>query len=107
MAIGAKGKDILAQLMIEAILISFSGGIIGVLIGIGVSGVVKLVISWPISIEPYSVILSFLVCTLIAVFFGWYPAKKASQMDPIEALRYEYFYFFVSTTLSGATTKKK
>jgi len=89
MAIGAKGKDILAQFMIEAILISFTGGIIGVLIGMGVSGLVKLVISWPISIEPYSVILSFLVCTLIGVFFGWYPAKKASQMDPIEALRYE------------------
>jgi putative ABC transport system permease protein len=89
MAIGAKGKDILAQFMIEAILISFTGGIIGVIIGIGVSALVKLAISWPISIEPFSVILSFLVCTLIGVFFGWYPAKKASQMDPIEALRYE------------------
>jgi putative ABC transport system permease protein len=89
MAIGAKGRDILAQFMIEAILISFTGGIIGVIIGIGISGLVKLAISWPISIEPYSVILSFLVCTLIGVFFGWYPAKKASQMDPIEALRYE------------------
>jgi len=89
MAIGAKGKDILSQFMIEAILISFTGGIIGMLIGIGVSFLVKLVISWPISIEPYSVILSFVVCTMIGVFFGWYPAKKASQMDPIEALRYE------------------
>jgi len=89
MAIGAKGKDILSQFMIEAILISFTGGIIGMLIGIGVSFLVKLAISWPISIEPYSVILSFVVCTMIGVFFGWYPAKKASQMDPIEALRYE------------------
>ena len=89
MAIGAKGKDILAQFMIEAILISFTGGIIGVIIGIGISGLVKLAISWPISIQPYSVILSFVVCTMIGVFFGWYPAKKASQMDPIEALRYE------------------
>jgi putative ABC transport system permease protein len=50
---------------------------------------VKAAISWPISIQPYSVILSFVVCTMIGVFFGWYPAKKASQMDPIEALRYE------------------
>ena len=89
MAIGAKGKDILSQFMIEAILISFTGGIIGVLIGIGASFLVKAAISWPISIQPYSVILSFVVCTMIGVFFGWYPAKKASQMDPIEALRYE------------------
>jgi len=89
MAIGAKGKDILAQFMIEAIIISFTGGIIGVLIGMGASFLVKMVISWPISIQPYSVILSFMVCTMIGVFFGWYPAKKASQMDPIEALRYE------------------
>ena len=89
MAIGAKGKDILSQFMIEAILISFTGGIIGVLIGMGASFLVKAAISWPISIQPYSVILSFVVCTMIGVFFGWYPAKKASQMDPIEALRYE------------------
>lgn len=89
MAIGAKGRDILAQFMIEAIIISFTGGIIGVLFGMGASFLVKLAISWPISIQPYSVILSFVVCTVIGVFFGWYPAKKASQMDPIEALRYE------------------
>jgi len=89
MAIGAKGKDILSQFMIEAIIISFTGGIIGVLIGMGASFLVKLAISWPISIQPFSVILSFVVCTMIGVFFGWYPAKKASQMDPIEALRYE------------------
>lgn len=89
MAIGAKGRDILAQFMIEAIIISFTGGIIGVLLGMGASFLVKLAISWPISIQPYSVILSFAVCTVIGVFFGWYPAKKASQMDPIEALRYE------------------
>jgi len=89
MAIGAKGKDILAQFMIEAIIISFTGGIIGIIIGMGASLLVKMAISWPISIQPYSVILSFVVCTIIGVFFGWYPAKKASQMDPIEALRYE------------------
>jgi len=89
MAIGAKGKDILAQFMIEAIIISFTGGIIGIIIGMGASFLVKMAISWPISIQPYSVILSFVVCTIIGVFFGWYPAKKASQMDPIEALRYE------------------
>lgn len=89
MAIGAKGKDILSQFLIEAILISFTGGIIGILIGVGASFLIKFIISWPISIQPYSVFLSFLVCTITGVFFGWYPAKKASQLDPIEALRYE------------------
>jgi len=89
MSIGAKGKDILSQFLIEAIIISFTGGIIGILIGVGASFLIKLIISWPISIQPYSVFLSFLVCTITGVFFGWYPAKKASQLDPIDALRYE------------------
>jgi len=89
MSIGAKGKDILTQFLIEAALISFTGGIIGILLGIGASFVVKFIFSWPVSIQTYSVFLSFLVCTLIGVFFGWYPAKNASELDPIEALRYE------------------
>ena len=89
MSIGAKGKDILSQFLIEAIIISFTGGIIGILIGVGASFLIKFIISWPISIQPYSVFLSFLVCTITGVFFGWYPAKKASQLDPIDALRYE------------------
>jgi len=89
MSIGAKGHDILSQFLIEAILISFTGGIIGILIGVGASFLIKLGIHWPISIQPNSVLLSFLVCTITGVFFGWYPAKKASQLDPIEALRYE------------------
>jgi putative ABC transport system permease protein len=89
MSIGAKGRDILAQFLIEAVIISVTGGIIGILIGIGISLLVKIGISWPISIQPYSVILSFLVCTLTGIFFGWYPAKSASELDPIEALRYE------------------
>ncbi|HJV77155.1 MAG TPA: ABC transporter permease [Paludibacter sp.] len=89
MSIGAKGKDILAQFLIEAILISFTGGIIGIILGIGASFVVKFIFLWPISIQTYSVFLSFLVCTITGVFFGWYPAKNASELDPIEALRYE------------------
>jgi putative ABC transport system permease protein len=60
-----------------------------VLLGVGASLAVKLLVSWPISIQAYSVILSFLVCTVTGVFFGWYPAKNASELDPIEALRYE------------------
>lgn len=89
MSIGAKGKDILAQFLIEAILISVTGGIIGILLGVGASIVVNVALAWPISILPYSVFLSFLVCTVTGVFFGWYPAKTASELDPIEALRYE------------------
>ena len=89
MSIGAKGKDILSQFLIEAIIISFTGGIIGIIIGVGASFLIKFIISWPISIQPYSVFLSFLVCTVTGIFFGWYPAKKASQLDPIDALRYE------------------
>ncbi|MBP1637366.1 MAG: hypothetical protein H6Q18_155 [Bacteroidetes bacterium] len=89
MSIGAKSRDILTQFLIEAVIISVTGGIIGITLGVGVSFLVKLIISWPISIQAYSVVLSFLVCTITGVFFGWYPAKSASELDPIEALRYE------------------
>lgn len=89
MSIGAKGRDILAQFLIEAILISVTGGIIGVLMGIGASYGVKMVLGWPVYVQVYSVILSFIVCTVTGVFFGWYPARKASDLDPIEAIRYE------------------
>jgi putative ABC transport system permease protein len=75
--------------LIEAILISVTGGIIGVIIGIGASYGVKLLAHWPILIQPWSVVLSFAVCTITGVFFGWYPAKKAAALDPIEAIRYE------------------
>ena len=83
------GVDILAQFLIEAILISITGGLIGVLIGCGASFIVKNVAHWPIYIQPWSVFLSFAVCTVTGVFFGWYPAKKAADLDPIEAIRYE------------------
>lgn len=89
MSIGAKGIDILMQFLIEAILLSVTGGLIGVAIGIGSSYLVKNILLWPIDIEVYTIALSFLVCTATGIFFGWYPAKKASDLDPIEALRYE------------------
>lgn len=89
MSVGARGIDILSQFLIEAILISVTGGIIGVLIGVGASYVLKFLLHWPIYIQMYSVVLSFLVCTLTGVVFGWYPAKRASELDPIEAIRYE------------------
>lgn len=89
MSIGARGMDILAQFLIEATLLSVMGGIIGVIAGVGASFVVKALLAYPIYIKPWSIILSFAVCTFIGIFFGWYPARKASNLDPIEALRYE------------------
>ena len=89
MSVGARGIDILNQFLIEAILLSVSGGLIGVMLGIGASYAVKMLAHWPISIEPWTIIMSFAVCTFSGVFFGWYPAKKAAQLNPIEAIRYE------------------
>ena len=89
MSVGARGIDILSQFLIEAVLISITGGLIGVLLGCGLSFLVRMVAGWPVFIQPWSVLLSFAVCTFTGVFFGWYPAKKAAQLDPIEAIRYE------------------
>lgn len=89
MSIGAKGRDILAQFLIEATLISITGGLLGVILGLAASYIVKAVLSYPILIQPWSIVVSFLVCTIIGIFFGWYPARKASNLDPIEAIRYE------------------
>ncbi|MBP5277504.1 MAG: FtsX-like permease family protein, partial [Prevotella sp.] len=89
MSVGARGIDILNQFLIEAILLSVTGGIIGVLLGVGASYAIKAVAHWPIYIQLWSIIMSFAVCTLTGIFFGWYPAKKAAQLDPIEAIRYE------------------
>ena len=89
MSVGARGIDILSQFLIESILISITGGLIGVILGCGASIIIKTVAHWPVYIQPWSVLLSFAVCTFTGVFFGWYPAKKAADLDPIEALRYE------------------
>lgn len=89
MSVGARGIDILNQFLIEAILLSVTGGIIGVLIGISASYAIKMLAHWPIAIQAWTIVMSFAVCTFTGVFFGWYPAKKAAQLDPIEALRYE------------------
>ena len=89
MSVGARGIDILNQFLIEAILLSVTGGLIGVLFGVGASYAVNIIAHWPIYIQPWSIIMSFAVCTFTGVFFGWYPAKKAAQLDPIEAIRYE------------------
>lgn len=89
MSVGAREKDILMQFLIESILISITGGLIGVIFGFFSSYGVKFFAGWPVFIEPWSVALSFVVCSAIGIFFGWYPARKAAGLDPIEALRYE------------------
>lgn len=89
LSIGARGIDILSQFLIESVIISVSGGAIGIVTGVIASWLVNAIAHWPVSIQMYSVALSFAVCTVTGVFFGWYPAKKAAGLDPIEALRYE------------------
>jgi len=89
LAIGGKGRDILRQFLLEAILLSVIGGIIGVGLGIFTSHMVKNTLGWPILITMNSVLISFLFCSVIGVFFGWYPARKAASLDPIDALRHE------------------
>jgi putative ABC transport system permease protein len=89
MSIGARGLDILMQFLVEAILISITGGIIGVALGLTASRLVTLFLSWPTLVSQSSIVLSFAVCAVTGVFFGYYPAQKASRLDPIEALRYE------------------
>ena len=89
MSVGARGIDILNQFLIESVLLSVTGGLIGVLVGVGVALGISVFAHWPIQIQPWSVLLSFAVCSATGIFFGWYPAKKAASLDPIEALRYE------------------
>jgi len=89
MSIGARGKDILMQFLMEAVLISITGGIIGVLVGFLSTQIVNMTLHWPTIISQSSVVLSFFVCAVTGIFFGYYPAQKASRLDPIEALRYE------------------
>ncbi len=89
MAIGAKGLDIMLQFLAESMLISITGGLIGIVMGVVTSKIIGSTMSWPIVVLPDSEALSFIVCTAIGIFFGWYPAKKASNLDPIDALRYE------------------
>ena len=89
MSVGARGIDILNQFLIESVMLSVTGGLIGVIVGIGAAVSINVFAHWPIQIQPWSVLLSFAVCSATGIFFGWYPAKKAASLDPIEALRYE------------------
>lgn len=89
MAVGGQGSDILLQFLIEAMLISITGGLIGVSLGLGATLFIENVLHWPTSVTSSSIVISFVVCAITGIFFGWYPAKKASTLDPITALRYE------------------
>jgi putative ABC transport system permease protein len=89
MAIGAKGRHVLAQFLFEAVTLAAAGGVVGVLVGVCASMAVARFLQWPIVVSPESIMLAFGVAGFVGVFFGFYPARKASRLDPIEALRYE------------------
>ena len=89
MAIGARGRDILLQFLFESVMISLLGGLVGILLGSGSTAFIRWILNWPMSITLSSVLVSFGVCFVTGVFFGWYPARKASRLEPIEALRFE------------------
>ncbi len=89
LAIGAHGRDVLLQFLIEAILLSLLGGILGILTGVGASEFISTYFGFPTVVAPWSIGLAVAVSTVIGIFFGFYPARKAAQLDPIEALRYE------------------
>jgi putative ABC transport system permease protein len=89
MAVGAHARDILLQFLIEAITLSSLGGLLGVAIGVGTAKLLAWKAGWPVFISPESVIVAFVFSAAVGIFFGFYPARKASRLDPIEALRYE------------------
>jgi putative ABC transport system permease protein len=89
MSVGARGIDILMQFLTEAVMISITGGIMGAILGIAASFIVASTLHWPTLLSETSIVISFMVCAATGIFFGYYPAQKASRLDPIEALRYE------------------
>ena len=88
-AVGAKTRDILTQFLVEAVTLSLLGGAIGILIGVLASKLISVFAQWSTLISPASILLAFLFSALVGIFFGFYPARKAAFLDPIEALRYE------------------
>jgi putative ABC transport system permease protein len=89
LAVGAHGRDVLLQFLIEAVILSLLGGILGILIGVGFSELVSAKTGWPVLVSSASVVLAVAFSAAVGMFFGYYPARKAAQLDPIEALRYE------------------
>jgi putative ABC transport system permease protein len=89
MAVGARGKDVMRQFLFEAVVISAAGGLLGIIIGVIASFGIARSLQWATVVSPWSVLLAFGVATAVGVFFGWYPARRASKLDPIVALRRE------------------
>jgi putative ABC transport system permease protein len=89
MAVGAHGSDILTQFLIEAVTLSSIGGVIGIICGVGASKILSAYAHWPTTISLSSIAIAFLFSAAVGIFFGFYPARKAAALDPIEALRYE------------------
>lgn len=89
MAVGAKGNDVLLQFLVESLVLSICGGIIGILLGVGVSSAISSLQGWAVRVSPWAVFLGFGFSAAIGMFFGWYPARKAANLNPIDALRYE------------------
>ena len=89
MAVGAQGRDILLQFLTEAITLSLIGGVLGILLGVGTSRLLATKMNWPTLTSPSSILIAFFFSAAVGIFFGFYPARKASQLDPIDALRYE------------------
>ncbi|MGB8354287.1 MAG: FtsX-like permease family protein, partial [Chthoniobacteraceae bacterium] len=88
-AVGAHGKDILLQFLIEAASLSSAGGTLGILLGIAAAKLMSYYKNWPSLISVESIVIAFAFSAMVGIFFGFYPARKASQLDPIDALRYE------------------
>jgi putative ABC transport system permease protein len=88
-AVGAKTKDILSQFLVEAVALSILGGVIGIALGTGASLFISYLAGWSTLVSPASILLAFVFSGLVGVFFGYYPARKAAYLDPIDALRYE------------------
>ncbi len=89
MAVGARGGDILMQFLVEAAVISLAGGVIGIVLGWAISLIIAMTQGWPAAVTVFSVFLGFGFSAVVGIFFGWYPARKAAGLNPIEALRYE------------------
>jgi putative ABC transport system permease protein len=89
MAVGAKGNDVMLQFLVESLMLSVCGGIIGIILGAGSSSLISSFQGWAVRVSPFSMVLGFGFSAAIGIFFGWYPAKKASNLNPIDALRYE------------------